>query len=164
MFCPQNGSIAIGSNRNSPTLPAAAAVFSEDIVEPRNTPCSQSRASCTSGTTDARRPPNRNASIGTPAGSSHSGAIDGHCDAGGGKRAFGCAAVGSDSGVQSLPFQSIACAGGSPVRPSHQTSPSSVRAQLVKIELRPIVSIAFGLVSAPVPGATPKKPYSGLTA
>ena len=67
-------------------------------------------------------------------------------------------------GVQSLPCQSIACAGGSPVSPSHQTSPSSVVAQLVKIELRSSVSIAFGLVSAPVPGATPKKPASGLTA
>ena len=48
--------------------------------------------------------------------------------------------------------------------PSHQMSPSSVRAQLVKIVLRPIVSIALGLVRAPVPGATPKKPASGLTA
>ena len=34
----------------------------------------------------------------------------------------------------------------------------------MKIELLVIVSIAFGLVSAPVPGATPKKPASGLTA
>src|SRR5947209_7191576 len=48
--------------------------------------------------------------------------------------------------------------------PSHQISPSSVLAQLVKIELRPSISIAFGFVRAPVPGATPKKPYSGLTA
>src|SRR5215208_188083 len=43
-------------------------------------------------------------------------------------------------------------------------SPSSVSAQLVKIELRPIVSIAFGLVLCDVLGATPKKPASGLTA
>ena len=134
------------------------------MIEPRNTPCSQSRASCTSGTTVERRPPNRIAAIGTPAGSSHSGAIDGHCAAGVVKRALGCAAGVSESGVQSLPCQSIACAGGSPVRPSHQTSPSSVLAQLVKIELRLIVSIAFGFVRAPVPGATPKKPASGLTA
>ena len=48
--------------------------------------------------------------------------------------------------------------------PSHQMSPSSVLAQLVKIELRSIVSIAFGLVFSPVPGATPKKPASGLIA
>ena len=50
------------------------------------------------------------------------------------------------------------------VRPSHQMSPSSVFAQFVKIVLRSIVLIAFGLVCSPVPGATPKKPYSGLIA
>ena len=43
-------------------------------------------------------------------------------------------------------------------------SPSSVRAQLVKIELCSSVFSAFGLVRFPVPGATPKKPASGLTA
>src|SRR3954470_16568908 len=48
--------------------------------------------------------------------------------------------------------------------PSHQTSPSSVLAQLVKIVLRSTVSIAFGLVLRAVLGATPKNPYSGLTA
>ena len=80
------------------------------------------------------------------------------------KRALGCAAGSVDSGVQSLPLQSIACAGGSPVIPSHQMSPSSVSAQLVKIELRSIVSIAFGFVLWLVFGATPKKPASGLTA
>ena len=48
--------------------------------------------------------------------------------------------------------------------PSHQTSPSSVRAQLVKIELDATVAIALGLVFSPVPGATPKKPASGLIA
>ena len=80
------------------------------------------------------------------------------------KRAFGCAAGVSESGVQSLPCQSIACSGASPVIPSHQMSPSSVLAQLVKIELRSIVSIALGLVLWLVLGATPKKPASGLTA
>jgi hypothetical protein len=80
------------------------------------------------------------------------------------KRAFGWAAGVPDSGVQSLPCQSIRCAGGSEVMPSHQTSPSSVLAQLVKIEFARIVAIAFGLVSSPVPGATPKKPASGLIA
>ena len=80
------------------------------------------------------------------------------------KRAFGCAAGVSDSGVQSLPCQSIRCAGGSFVIPSHQTSPSSVFAQFVKIEFARIVAIALGLVSSPVPGATPKKPASGLIA
>src|SRR6476646_6904540 len=164
MLYPQNGSIANGSKRSSPTVPAAAAVFSELIVAPRKTPCSQPKASRTSGAPDERRPPNRNASIGTPLGSSHSSAIDGHCAAGVVKRAFGWAAGASDSGVQSLPFQSIACAGASPVIPSHPMSPSSVRAQLVKIEFRSTVSMAFGLVLCDVVGATPKKPASGLTA
>src|SRR5436190_18013357 len=156
--------MAIGSKRSLPTSPAAAAVVSTDIVAPRKTPCSQSNDSETSGTTVARRPPKRKASIGTPLGSSHSGAIDGHCAAGTVKRAFGWAAGSSESGVQSLPFQSIACPGGSSVIPSHQTSASSVFAQFVKIELRCTVATAFGLVFAPVPGATPKKPASGLTA
>ena len=115
--------------------PAAAAVVSEPIVAPRNTPCSQSNASRTSGTTrraaaaeqervdrHARRgPPTRARSTGT-------------APAGVVKRAFGCAAgVVGRPGVQSLPCQSIRCAGGSSVMPSHQTSPSSVSAQLVKI-------------------------------
>src|SRR5919107_2878841 len=134
------------------------------MIEPRKTPCSQSSASSTSGTTEARLPPNRIASIGTPAGSSHSGAIDGHCAAGVVKRALGWAAGVSESGVQSSPCQSSACAGGSGVIPSHQTSPTSVSAQLVKIVLAATVAIAFGLVFAPVPGATPKKPASGLIA
>src|SRR5215211_5530687 len=108
MLYPQNGSIANGSKRSSPTLPAAAAVFSDDMIEPRNTPCFQSNDSVTSGTLVARRPPKRMAEIGTPAGSSHSGAIDGHWAAGTVKRALGWAAGVSDSGVQGLPFQSVA--------------------------------------------------------
>jgi hypothetical protein len=95
----------------------------------------------------ARRPPNRKASIGTPAGSSHSSAIDGHWAAGVVKRAFGWAAGASDSGVQSLPFQSIRWSGVSFVMPFHHTSPSSVFAQLVKIVFVRIVAIAFGFVS-----------------
>ena len=59
------------------------------MIEPRKTPCSQSKASKTSGTTVARRPPNRKASIGTPAGSSQFGAIEGHWAAGVVKRALG---------------------------------------------------------------------------
>jgi len=80
------------------------------------------------------------------------------------KRAFGCAAGVVDSGVQSAPFQSMRCAGGSLLRPSHHTSPSSVRATFVKTVLPHSVLIAFGFVCSPVPGATPKKPASGLTA
>ena len=136
----------MGRTAAAPTVPNAAAVCSELIVAPRNTPCSQSNASRTSGTLVARRPPKRNASIGTPAGSSHSAAIEGACAAGTVKRAFGCAAGSSESGVQSLPCQSIACAGGSEVIPSHQMSPSSVSAQFVKIVFFSIASIAFGFV------------------
>src|SRR5207248_6763168 len=69
-----------------------------------------------------------------------------------------------DDGVQSLPFQSVRCAGASEVRPSHHTSPSSVLATLVKMQLPHSVLSAFGLVVSPVPGATPKKPASGLMA
>src|SRR5436190_7571314 len=144
--------------------PTAAAVVSEETVEPRNTPCCQSKDSVTSGTLVARRPPNRIAEIGTPFGSSHSGAIDGHCAAGAVNRAFGCAAGVPDAGVQSLPFQSIRWSGGSGVSPSHQMSPSSVLATFVKMQLAYSVRSAFGFVSSPVPGATPKKPASGLIA
>src|SRR5688500_9014635 len=108
MLYPQNGSIAIGSNRSLPTSPAAAAVVSTDIVAPMKTPCSQSNDSVTSGIAVARRPPDRDALIGAPAGSAHSGAIDGHCAAGVVKRALGGAAGSSASGAHSLPFQSIA--------------------------------------------------------
>ena len=104
------------------------------------------------------------AEIGTPAGSSHLGSIEGHCSAGAVKRAFGWAAGEPDSGVQSLPFQSMRWAGVSGVMPSHHTSPSSVLATLVKIELACSEAMALGLVSSPVPGATPKKPASGLMA
>src|ERR1700680_103071 len=164
MLYPQNGSIANGSRRSLPTAPVAAAVVSEAIVAPGKTPCSQSNASCTSGTTVERRPPNRNASIGRPAGSSHSAAIAGFCAAETQNRAFGCAAGVPLAALQSFPCQSIRCPGGVFVIPSHHTSPSSVRAQLVKIVLARIVSIALELVFSPVPGATPKKPASGLIA
>src|ERR1044071_5844794 len=110
------------------------------------------------------RPPKMNAEIGTPAGSSHFGSIDGHCDAGAVKREFGCAAFSFDAGVQSRPCQSIACAGGASVRPSHHTSPSSVSATLVKMQFFVRVLIAFGFVVSPVPGATPKNPASGFIA
>ena len=69
------------------------------------------------------------------AGSSHSGAMAGSWAAGAVKRALGWAAGVPDSGVQSSPFQSVRCAGGSSVIPSHHTSPSSVSAVLVKMVL-----------------------------
>src|ERR1700677_2634757 len=164
MLYPQNGSIANGSCRSSPSVPSAAAVFSEATLAPRNTPWSQSNDSITSGTVLARRPPNKIAEIGTPAGSSHSGAMLGHWPAGVVNRALGGAAGSAEAGVQSRPFQSVRCAGGSSVRPSHHTSPSSVRATLVKMLLADMAAIALALVLMPVPGATPKNPASGLIA
>src|SRR4051794_17328743 len=134
------------------------------MIEPRNTPCCHDVASVTSGTLVVRRPPNKIAEIGTPFGSSHSGAIEGHCAAGAVKRALGCAAGGSDAGVQSFPFQSTRCEGGGPSMPSHHTSPSSVSATLVKMQLAWSVFIALKFVFSDVPGATPKNPASGLMA
>src|SRR5438105_14648267 len=116
----------------------------------------------------ARRPPKMMACSGTPFGSSHAGSIVGHCDAGAVKRALGCAAFVPASfaicGVHFLPCQSRHSAGGSSVMPSHHTPPSGVSATLVKMVLRESVAIAFGFVLADVPGATPKKPASGLIA
>src|SRR5450755_709930 len=134
------------------------------MLAPRNTPCAQSKDSITSGTALARLPPNRIAEIGTPAGSSHSGAMIGHWAAGVVNRALGCAAGSAEAGVQSRPFQSIRCEGVSSVRPSHHTSPSSVSATLVKMLLPHMVAIALAFVTSLVPGATPKKPASGLIA
>ncbi len=48
--------------------------------------------------------------------------------------------------------------------PSHHTPPSGVSATFVKILFLASVAIAFGLVFTEVPGATPKKPASGLMA
>jgi len=75
------------------------------------------------------------------------------------KRAFGWAALAPVSlaicGVQSLPCQSMAWAGASPM-PSHHTSPSSVNATLVKMTSLSRLDMQLGLVSVLVPGATPK--------
>src|SRR5690349_23559293 len=105
-----------------------------------------------------------NASTGTPPGSSHLGSIDGHRAADTVKRAFGCAAGRPQPGADSFPVQSVSFGGGSLVMPSHHTSPSGVSATLVKIVSALIVSMQLGFVSQPVPGATPKKPASGLMA
>src|SRR6478736_5825162 len=132
-----------------------AAVVSEPMVAAMYTPSTQLRPSLTSGTVLERRPPKMKASMGTPAGSSQAGSSAGLLVAATVKRAFGWAALAPVSfaicGVQSLPCQSIACAGGSPSMPSHQTLPSSVRATLVKIVLARIDSIADGLVANDVP-------------
>src|SRR6185295_18343414 len=80
------------------------------------------------------------------------------------KREFGCAAGPPAPGVHELPFQSVRWAGGSSVRSSHHTSPSSVSAVLVKTALASMVCSALGLECSLVPGATPKNPNSGLIA
>src|SRR5438034_4840304 len=156
--------MAKGSRRTSPTLPVAAAVVSDPIVAALYTPSSQFAASTTSGTVSLRLAPKMKAEIGTPAGLSHSGSSDGHCFADTVNRALGWAALRPQPGVQDCPCQSVRCAGGSFVRPSHQTSPSSVNATLVKITFALNVFIAFGFDSYDVPGATPKYPDSGLIA
>src|SRR5688572_24413718 len=104
--------------------------------------------------------------IGTPVGFSQSGSIVGHCTAGAVKREFGCAALApvcfAMSGVQSFPCQSVNFGGVFSVMPSHQTPPSGVSATFVKIVFLASAAIAFGFVLFEVPGATPKKPASGL--
>src|SRR5581483_6548435 len=135
--------MAIGSRRNWPTFPAAAAVVSLLAVAPRKVPCCQLNASVTSGTIPARRPPKRMASMGTPSGFSNSGAITGHWLAGVVKRALGCAAFRPASGVYGRRFQTISYAGFFSVIASHPTSPSGVTAQLEKIEFRVAVSMAY---------------------
>src|SRR4051794_4170950 len=105
----------------------------------------------------ARLPPNTTALMGTPFGSSQAGSIDGHCEAGAVNRALGWAAFRPvsrpTSGVHRFPCQSRHSAGGSSVKPSHQTPPSGVKATLVKIVFFDSVAIAFGLVRGDVPGA-----------
>src|SRR5215813_9220197 len=91
-----------------------------------------------------RRPPKMIALIGTPSPFSKSGSSTGLLRHGAVKREFGCAALSFEAGVQSLPRQSIACSGGGPSLPSHQTSPSSVSATFVKSESCALDFIAFG--------------------
>ena len=94
--------------------------------------------------------------MGTPAGSSQAGSALGHCVVAHVNRALGCAAGVSESGAQALPFQSVKFAGGSIPMPSHQTSPSSVKATLVNMVSRSIIFIALGFELKEVPGTTPK--------
>src|SRR4030095_17041173 len=95
------------------------------------------------------------AEIGTPAGSSQLGAMDGHCDARTVKRELGCAA-GASPGCQGLPCQSSVPAGGCVSMPSHQGSRAGVMATLVKMVLDRTMGMPFGLVLALVVGATQK--------
>ena len=102
--------------------------------------------------------------MGTPCGSSNRGEIDGHCAAGAVKREFGCAAFSLDPRCHGRPRQSVRRSSTGPSIPSHQGQPSSVTATLVKIEFLRRVAMALGFVFDEVPGATPKKPASGLMA
>src|SRR5438874_4409242 len=102
--------------------------------------------------------------MGTPCGSSNLGEIDGHCAAGAVKREFGWAALSLDPFRHGRPRQSVRWSGTGPSKPSHHGQPSSVTATLVKIEFFCTEAIAFGFVLLDVPGATPKKPASGLIA
>lgn len=64
-----------------------------------------------------------------------------------------------------FPCQSVRVTPGAGAsRPSHQTPPSLVSPTLVKTVFLEIVAMACGLVFMEVPGATPKKPFSGLMA
>src|SRR3954452_15800166 len=164
MLQPQNGSLANGSRRSTPVCPSAAAVVSEAQEDPIKTPCSQSKASFTSGIVLGRRPPNKIAESGTPSGFCQSGSITGHCDAGEVNREFGCAPLRPESGVHSFPCQSIPALGAGIPISSHQTSRSGVSSTLVKIVFRAKVATAFGFDFTEVPGATPKKPVSGFIA
>ncbi|TNN57567.1 hypothetical protein EYF80_032169 [Liparis tanakae] len=68
-------------------------------------------------------------------------------------------------GCQAFPCQSVSvtpAAGGA--RPSHHTPPSLVSPTLVNTVFLTMVAMAYGLVLSEVPGATPKKPFSGLMA
>ena len=66
---------------------------------------------------------------------------------------------------QDFPCQSVreTPAGGG-AKPSHHTPPSLVSPTLVKTVFLAMVDMAWGLVLFEVPGATPKKPFSGLMA
>ena len=75
-----------------------------------------------------------------------------------------CAGLFRDFRRPSLALPVDALGGGSSVMPSHHTPPSGVSATFVKIVFFASVAIAFGFVFADVPGATPKKPASGLIA
>ena len=92
------------------------------------TPCCQSRASDDERHAVARRPPktdrvDRYAPPGRPT-TARVRARDWRRPRGEARALGWAAAFSADRGVQSRPCQSMSCAGGSPVMPSHHTSPS----------------------------------------
>ena len=103
--------------------------------------------------------------MGTPSGLSNSGLRHGQLRAGAVKRLLGCAAFSGLCGVQGRPRQSMARAGGVLLSPSHQTVLSlRSSATFVKIVSLCVEMSALGFDFMEVPGATPKKPFSGFTA
>src|SRR5262249_13158502 len=106
------------------------------------------------------------AEMGTPCGSSQCGEIEGHWLASAVKREMG-GATGSSSDSKGCPSQ-LSVPGGGVLEvasiPCHQGRPPGVRPTFVKTALCERAAIALGLVCWLVPGATPKKPFSGLTA
>ena len=91
--------------------------------------------------------------------------MQGQFSAGAVKRELGCAPL--EPSVQShfSPFQFSAFVGGFLSRPSHHTVLLSILWQtLVKIVPLMVDFSALGLDFILVPGATPKKPFSGLMA
>ena len=105
------------------------------------------------------------AEMGTPLGLLNSEEMQGQLTAGAVNRELGCAPL--EPSVQShfSPFQLSAFLGGFLSRPSHQTVLSSrLWTTLVKIVFFWVEISALGLDFMLVPGATPKKPFSGLIA
>jgi len=104
-----------------------------------------------------------NALIGTPFGFSQSGSTLGHWLTGEVKRALGCARV--SCWPASSPCRASRSDGPAFRRPCLPTRRRVVGQRDVgENEFFAIVFIAFGLVCIEVPGATPKKPASGLIA
>ena len=116
----------------------------------------------------ARRPPKMMAEMGTPWGFSNSGADAGAVLCRSGEAGVGVGSLGPSavSGLQGSPFQFRACVGGILVQASPTTRccrPGSCTT-LVKMVPFLVDARALGLDFALVPGATPKKPFSGLMA
>ena len=106
------------------------------------------------------------AEMGTPRGLSNSGEMQGQFLAGAVKRELGCAPFSEEVlPFQGRPCQSTACSGGFLSRPSHHTVLSSkLCTTLVKMVSFRVACSALGLDFSLMPGATPKKPYSGFIA
>ena len=111
------------------------------------------------------------AESGTPFGASNWSDKHGQLTVGAVNLLLGCAplmglpSASFISPFQGLPFQSSACFGGFLSKPSHHTvSSSRFSTTFVKIVPFLVDKSALGLDFILVPGATPKNPFSGLTA